>query len=109
MIFWKSYFDDVPVEIPSTYTDNEFKEIILKSLADVPTHFTAEDLITSIGNKIDLGGRTNGRITFFTGNEKDSINRLIWEQIWDRKLMIDFTRKKDLFSQTDKIQFIKVI
>ena len=108
MIFWKSYFDDVPVEIPSTYTDNEFKEIILKSLADVPTHFTAEDLITSIGNKIDLGGRTNGSIEF-TGNEKDSINRFFWEQIWDRKIMIDLTSRKDSFSQMDKIQFIKVI
>jgi len=80
MILWKSYFAEKTIEIPSIYTDEEFKEILLKSLADVPTHFTADDLISSIANKIDLGGRTNGSIEF-TGNEKDTLNRLIWEQI----------------------------
>lgn len=108
MIFWKNYFDNQSIEISSTYTDEQFKEIILKSIAEVPTHFTLDDLFSLIGDKIEKGGRQNGYI-IFAGNKKNSINRLIWEQIWDRKLMIDLTSKKDSFSQIDKIQFIKVI
>lgn len=108
MIYWKSYFRDPLIEIPSTYTDEEFKEIILKSIAEVPTHFTVDDLFSLIGDKIEKGDRQNGYI-IFAGNKMDYINRLIWEQIWDKKLMVDLMSKKDPFPQTDKIQFVKVI
>lgn len=104
-------YGDKSIEIDSTYTDELFKEIILKSIADEPSPFIVDNLLKSIGKNFQINGQpitANDGTVVFTEKEKEFINRWIWEQIWNRKLMIDLTLKKNPLSQSDTIHFIRV-
>ncbi len=98
--------------LPLACTPEDFKSLILSEIEQSENHFSSHDLIARIGRKCDFQKEPN--VTYagsigFLGTDLDFINKVIWKQIWDKKLMIDLTNRKDSFGQTNKIQFIKVI
>ena len=100
------------VELRLTCSDEELKKIVVESIEEFQRRFSIDDLFYSIRNKttFEKAPNTNYSGTIdFTRLDLDNINYLIWEHIWDRKLMIDLTNKKNPFSQSDTIYFIKVV
>lgn len=83
--------------LPIACTMEDFKSIILSEIEQSENNFSINDLITRIKYKCDFKKEPNviyaGSI-YFLGTDLDFINKIIWEQIWDKKLMIDFTDKR---------------
>jgi hypothetical protein len=83
--------------LPLTCTREGFQIIILSEIEQSNNHFSFEELISGIKSKCDFKIEHNvnylGTIDFLK-TDFDFINKIIWEQIWDKKLMIDFTVKR---------------
>lgn len=83
--------------LPLTNSQEEFRDIILNEIEQSEHHFIFNDLIARIRSRCSFKEESHenyaGGIDF-SGTELDFINTLIWEQIWDKKLMIDFTDKR---------------
>lgn len=95
-----------------TCTSEQFKEKIEQSINEEPCHFSIQDLVPDIKRKIEFKGEPD--TTYI--NEPDffpidfeTINRAIWEQIWDKKLMIDFGNGKHPYNNTFEFKFIKIV
>lgn len=80
--------------LPLTHSVEEFRNIVLKEIEQSEIHFSFKILISRIRQKVTFKKELNeiyeGEIDFL-GTDLDFINTIIWEQIWDKKLMIDFT------------------
>lgn len=78
-------------------TTEDFKNLILSEIEQSEAHFSSPDLIARISRKCDFQKEPNatyaGSIGFL-GKDLDYINRIVWELIWDKKLMIDFTNNR---------------
>lgn len=94
--------------LPIECTTEEFKSLILSEIEQSENHFYFRDLVARINDKCKFKKEPNvtysGSINFLE-TERDIINRIIWEQIWDKKLMIDFTNNRQ--NCNSEIYFIK--
>lgn len=87
--------------------DEDIKLIVIQALESSEIHFSFQTLITSIKNRI-LEFENSYPRRELTINELDIINKTIWDHIWERKLIIDFTDKR-LYQNPEIFQFTKVI
>lgn len=95
--------------LPIECTTEDFKNLILSEIEQSENHFSSHDLIARISRKWDFQKEPN--VTYvgsigFLGNDLDFINRIIWEQIWDKKLMIDITNNRQI-RNSEIFYFIK--
>ena len=95
--------------LPIACTVEEFKNLILFEIEQSENLFSSRDLIARISRKCDFQKEPN--VTYegsigFLGNDLNFINSVIWEQIWDKKLMIDFTNNRQSRG-SEQFYFIK--
>lgn len=95
--------------LPIACTTVDFKNLILSEIEQSENHFSSHDLIARISRQCDFQKEPN--VTYagsigFLGNDLDIINRIIWELIWDKKLMIDFINNRQNHS-SEIFYFIK--
>lgn len=91
--------------LPLMYSQEKFRIIILEEIEQSENHFSINELVKIIRSKCFFKKEQNvtyaGEIDFI-GPDLDFINTIVWEHIWDKKLMIDFTnnsknRDSDVF------------
>lgn len=95
--------------LPITCTEEEFRNKILTEIELFEKSFSFFDLVTKVKPNCEFKKDSNidyiGGIDFM-GSELNFINSIIWEQIWDKKLMIDFTNNRQNH-RPDLFYFIK--
>lgn len=87
--------------------DGAVKLIVIQALESSEIHFSFQTLLRSIRNRI-LEFENSYPRRELTINELDIINRTIWDHIWERKLIIDFTNL-DQYHNPEIFQFTKVV
>lgn len=96
--------------LPLTCSREEFQRLVLSEIEQSENHFPFDDLIARIKSKCDFKKELNvnylGTIEF-QGPDLDFINETIWKQIWNKKLMIDFTLKRP-YRNPDIFHFTKI-
>jgi len=96
--------------LPITNTTEDFQRIILSEIEGSENHFDFNGLIARIRSKCEFKKEINTTYTGsldFLGTELDFINKMIWEQIWNKKLMIDFTLNRP-HRNPEMFYFIKI-
>lgn len=79
--------------LPLIHSQEEFRIKILEEIKLSENHFSINDLVKRIRSKCLFQKEQNvtyaGEIDFI-GTDLYFINTVVWEYIWDKKLMIDF-------------------
>ena len=88
------------------FQDEGIKSIVLQVLESSETPFTFASILLLIKNKI-LELENSFPRRELTEAEIYIINKTVWDQIWDRKLMIDFTDER-LYHNSEIFNFIKI-
>ena len=95
--------------LPVKCKQEDLQEIVNHVIDECEDHFSFNDLLNQIKTKVEFEKEPNieyGTIDF-NGMDIDFINRITWEQIWDKKLMIDLTVKKP-YRDPEIFHFIKI-
>ena len=99
------------VELPMTYSENELLEIIQEYMQE-NEYFSFDGICSYIFNKASREDRIRKeKNTEYQGGVKMSyfdetiVSQLLWEQIWAKKLFINFS-KNPYFVQTNEIRFV---
>ena len=95
-----------------TCTDEQFKEIVEQSINDEPEHFSFQELLYSIKGKVKFEEKPNHQYLLepkFLPKYLNTINRAIWEQIWDKKLMVNFGNGDHRYNNSFEFQFMKIV
>ena len=98
-------------ELPMTYSEDELSEIIQEYMQE-NEYFSFDSICSHIFNKATREDRIKKeKNTEYQGGIKISyfdevlVSQLLWEQIWAKKLFINFS-KNPYFVQTNKIVFV---
>lgn len=87
----------------------DLRKIINQSIDECEDHFSFNDLLNQIKPKVEFDKEPNTQYSTidFIGTDLDFINGITWEQIWDRKLVIDLTNRRPIRDQ-EIFHFIKI-
>ncbi len=98
-------------ELPMTFSKKELSEIIQEYMQEKES-FSFKSVCSYIFNRAKCDGRIQKeKDTEYQGGIKMSffdetlISQLLWEEIWDKKLFINFS-KNPYFIPTNEIQFV---
>lgn len=95
--------------LPITCSEEEFKATILSEIELFEKSFSFLELVENVRRKCEFKKDSNTEYRDgidFMGTELSIINAIIWKQIWDKKLMIDFTNNRQNH-RPDLFYFIK--
>lgn len=97
--------------LPMTYSEKELSEIIQEYIHNNES-FSFKSICSYILNKANSNGRIKKeKDTEYKGGFKISYNdellisKLLWEEIWDKKLFINFSKDPN-FVQANEIIFV---
>lgn len=95
--------------LPLKCKTEDLRKIMNQSIDECEDHFSFNDLLNQIIPKVEFEKELNTEYSTieFNGTDLDIINGIIWEQIWDKKLMIDLTFKRP-FRDPEIFHFIKI-
>ena len=91
-------------------TREEFRTKILAEIEKSEKHFSFNELCSRIRSLCEFEKDNDTDyldIIDFQRPDTDYINEIIWELIWNKKLMIDFT-KRTQYNNTDMFNFTKL-
>lgn len=95
--------------LPLKCKTEDLRKIIYLSIDECENHFSFNDLLNQIIPKVEFEKEQNTEYSKidFNGEDLDFINKVIWEQIWDKVLVIDLTNRRSIRDQ-EIFHFIKI-
>lgn len=95
--------------LPLKCKTEDLRKIINQSIDECEDNFSFINLCNQIKPKVEFEKEFNTEYSAidFNGLDLDFINGVIWEQIWDKELMIDLTNRRP-FRDHEIFHFIKI-